>query len=91
MIFAVLGAMACGLGALLLYAAAPNQKLLRRPSPGRPLAFGGLATLVLGVALLQLWAGPATAVFIALIVVMAISTLVPLALGVWRAGNGGKA
>ncbi len=64
---------------LALYLASPHQLIMKRPLPAPVLGWGGLAGLVLGLVLLLQWAGPATAVFIALTLAMLVLTVVPLA------------
>lgn len=74
------------LAALALYLASPNQVLWTRELPRRSLAWAGLALAVFGLVFLLLWAGPATAVFIAFTAIMLIWTIVPLA-AAWLRGD----
>jgi len=64
---------------LALYLASPHQLVVKRTRPTQVLAWGGLAGLVLGLVVLLQWAGPATAVFIAVTLAMLVWTVVPLA------------
>lgn len=66
------------LGALALYAASPNQKLLKQPA-GKAVLWGGLAVLLIGTILLFTWAGPATAIYIMMTLAMFVWTVVPMA------------
>lgn len=70
-------------GALLLYAAAPAQRLTAGPLPRRALALSGITALIAALALLLSLAGPATAVFILFTLAMTIWSIVPLA-AAWR-------
>ncbi len=71
-------------GALLLYAAAPHQQLVRRPLPRRrPLALSGAVALLLSLALFLQVAGRAAAVFILLTLAMLVWSGAPLAIA-WR-------
>lgn len=67
------------LGALLLYLAAPNQRL-----PRRALGISGALALAIGLALVLTAAGPATSVYIAFTLAISVWTLVPLAVAWWR-------
>lgn len=84
----VAGAFAAGIlviaGALLLYAAAPHQRLLSRARPRRMLLVGGGLSLSAALLLLLAIAGPATAVFILLTLAMLVWSIVPLAVAWWR-------
>lgn len=71
-------------GALAIYLAHPNQVLASRTLPRTAKWSGGVA-LLLGLAILLSWAGPATAVFIAITDAMLVWTLVPLA-AAWLRG-----
>lgn len=74
-------------GALALYAAAPNQLLLKRRA-GKLAGYAGLAVLLAGLAVLLSWAGPGTAVFIFLTLAMLAWTVVPLAAAWLRSRKG---
>lgn len=75
MIFAASGMLTVLVGALALYLASPQQKLARRPMPAA--GWTGLACLILGLVLLWQWAGPATAIFIAMTLATLAWTIVP--------------
>lgn len=85
MIFAILGGVLVAVSALLLYLAAPHQKWGPIPCAPRILGCTGLALLLGGIGLLRTWAGPATAIFIAVTLLMGILSIVPLAIA-WRRG-----
>lgn len=77
-------------GAIALYLTSPNQKLLAARWPWwRGLVLGASGLLSGLVALLQV-AGPATAVFRLLTLLMVVWTLLPLACG-WLRRAGGPA
>ncbi len=79
MILAAMGALLVMLGAGILFLASPHQLLLRKP-PARPIALGsGASAILAGTLLLLGWAGPATAIFIAMTAAMLVWTLLPLA------------
>lgn len=88
MIF-VPGALAVSIGALLLYLASPNQRLRTREKGRRSTAWAGLVLVLAGIAALLIWAGPATAIFIALTFAMLVWTFVPVAAAWWRRPRGG--
>ena len=69
MIGAILGGLCAAVAAVLLYLAAPHQKWGALPC--RPGLLG--------------WAGPATAIFILLTILMTIWSVVPVAIA-WRRG-----
>ena len=72
------------LSALLLHLAAPHQQwgaLRVRPAL---CGWSGAGALVIGTALLMGWAGPATAIFIALTLLMTVWSIVPVAIAWWR-------
>ncbi|MGK2286511.1 hypothetical protein [Pedomonas sp. V897] len=73
--------------ALLLYAASPNQKLTRVRRWVSGLAYLGVAAFAQGLVLLLQWAGPATAVFIALTLAMLVWTVVPLGIAWLRSST----
>lgn len=83
MIFAIPGGLLVTLSALLFYLAAPHQKWGAIPCAPRILRGTGLALLLGGTALLHAWAGPATAIFITVTLLMAILSILPLAIA-WR-------
>ncbi|WP_129791157.1 hypothetical protein [Sphingosinicella sp. CPCC 101087] len=75
----LLGSLLALAGSILLYLAVPNQKLVaRRPAP-RSLAGLGWAALAGALALMLLWAGPATAFFIVATIAMLVLTVLPVA------------
>lgn len=71
------------LGAFLLYAGSPNQRLSARGR--RPLLLAlGAAGLLMALPLLLGWFGPATAVFVWMTVAMLVWSIVPLGVAWWR-------
>lgn len=82
---AILGGLLVCVAAMLLYLAAPHQQMGRLPCPPRLAGWGGLALLIAGTGLLLRWAGVATAIFIALTLVMTIWSVVPVTIA-WRRG-----
>lgn len=72
------------LSALLLYLAAPNQQWGKLPFAPAVAVWLAVAFLLAGVALLLGWAGPATAIFIAMTAMMTVWSVVPLAIAWWR-------
>ena len=80
----LLGAIAVLAGGGLVYLTSANCQLLRRHRMPGLLMWFGLATIALGQALLLTWAGPATAVFIAVTLLMLVWTCLPLA-AAWAA------
>lgn len=90
MIGAIAGGLLVSLSALLLYLAAPHQKWGALPCRPRIMGWAGIATFVAGTGLLLGWAGPATAIFIVLTLVMTIWSVVPLAIAWWRGAPEGK-
>ncbi len=81
---AISGGLIVLISSLLLYLAAPHQKLLQGSSLSRPIAWAGLVGLIVGTALLMRWAGSATSIFIAMTVAMAFWSVIPLAIAWWR-------
>ncbi len=77
-------------GAFLLYLASPNQSVTAATLPRRALAWGGAAGLSGGQAVLLGWAGPATAVFIALTFASLVWSIVPLVFLWLGTRNGAK-
>lgn len=84
MIGATLGSVMIALSATLLYLAAPHQRWGRLPCKPSRVLWLGLVLLVAGTILLFRWAGTATAIFIGLTILMAVWSLVPLAVAWWR-------
>lgn len=74
--------------ALALYAASPQQRLTMRKLPRKVLCWGGLLGMVAGLMALLQWAGPATAVFIALTLAPLVWTLVPPIIAWWHRPKG---
>lgn len=72
------------LAALLLYLAAPHQQWGALPMRPGACGWSGAAALVVGTVLLLGWAGAATAIFIALTLLMAVWSVVPVAIATWR-------
>ena len=75
-------------GALALYAASPQQRLTAGPLRRRAFGWGGAVALGLGLVSLLQWAGPATAVFIALTVAPLVWTVAPPVAAWWRRPGG---
>lgn len=88
MLAAIGGATLVLAGAVCCYLGSPNQKW--RKTRVRRLDWVGGAAIVLGLALLLFWAGPATAVFIAMTLAMLIWTMAPVA-AAWVRRPRGKA
>lgn len=81
---ALVAALLCATGAVLLYLASPNQQLARKPMRGRILAgLGGIA-LIGALALLLGVSGPATAIFVWMTLAMLVWSVVPLGVAWWR-------
>ncbi len=78
--FAFLAALCALVGGGLLYLASPNQKWRERPLAGRWVIWAGGVLLALSLILLWQVAGSASSVFILTTVLMAIWTLLPLAI-----------
>ncbi len=78
MLLAWLGLIATFLGATALYAATPHQKLLAAQTRPRAWAWAGTLAWIAGLVLLLNWAGPATAVFMALTSAMLCWSTLPL-------------
>jgi hypothetical protein len=78
----VLGHALAILGAILLYLASDNQRLLRRHAPRRVFAIAGFAAEVTSLVTLFQVFGPATAVFVWITITMTIWSIVPL-MSVW--------
>src|SRR5690606_37352012 len=74
---AAIGSMLVVAGALALYAASPQQQLLQSSVSRRGSTWSGAVGLLGGLVVLLRWAGPATAVFIALTLASLVWTLVP--------------
>lgn len=87
---AAVGAFLVMAGAVNLYLASPNQRLTRTPVRRRSAGWAGAAAMIAGVTLLLKWAGPATAIFIALTVAMLIWSFVPVA-AAWARRPGERA
>ena len=85
MIGAILGCLCAAVAAVLLYLAAPHQKWGALPCRPGLLGWAGALSLALGTMLLLGWAGPATAIFILLTILMTIWSVVPVAIA-WRRG-----
>ena len=69
-------------GALLLYGGATRQQLTRRALRRGAFRRAGIAAMIGGLALLLRYAGPATAVFIAVTLAMLVWSVVPI-VAVW--------
>ena len=78
----VAGLLVCA-GTILLYMAAPTQKLAAKPLP-RPCLVGGWLALLLALAPLLAIMGPATAVFTWMTGAMLVWSVVPVAARWWR-------
>lgn len=76
-------------GALLLYLAAPHQKIATRAWGSRAMLAGGVA-LPAGLVLLLTVMGPASAVFAWMTGAMFVWSVVPLAAAWWRGAPEGK-
>lgn len=85
-----IGGLLIGLASLLLYAASPNQQLTRARRRGAGLACLGVAVFALGLVLLLQWAGPATAVFIALTLAMLVWSILPVGIAWVRSVLGAR-
>lgn len=75
------------LSGVALYLAAPHQAwgaLLLSP---RVMGWSGAAMLAVGLAALLNWAGIATALFIAVTLLMTTWSIVPIAIAWWRRGR----
>jgi len=85
---AAIGSLAGGvlvlLSALLLHLAAPHQQWGALPVRPALCGWSGAGALAIGTALLLGWAGPATAIFIALTLLMTVWSIVPVAIAWWR-------
>lgn len=77
-------------GGVLLYLASPNQKLATRPGPGSRNATLGAALIGTGLALLLTKAGPVTAVFSLLTLMMALMSALPFLAHLRRLRGGRK-
>lgn len=73
-----IGAVLVMAGAFLLYLASPNQPVTGTALPRGACGWGGAAGLSAGQVALLSWAGPATAVFIALTFACLVWSIVPL-------------
>ena len=78
-VLALAAVLAASLGALVLYLGAPHQKLRRKPIPRNRSLAAGTALVALALLLFLRVAGPATAVFILLTLLMALWSVPPLA------------
>lgn len=83
MLLAWLGLLATLAGATAMYAGTPNQKLLREQASPRLWFRTGCGLWVSGLLLLLTWAGPATAIFMALTAAMLSWSLFPILLA-WQ-------
>lgn len=81
---AVIGALLTMIGAFLLYGGADNQRLSARGGRRPAFRIAGGAAFVLALPFLFGGLGPATAIFMWLILAMLIWSIVPLALAWWR-------
>ncbi|WP_404478980.1 hypothetical protein [Novosphingobium sp. BL-52-GroH] len=72
------GALLVMAGALMVFLSSPNQSLTGAAFPRRACGFGGGAAMLAGQGVLLGWAGPATAVFIALTAASLVWSVVPL-------------
>ena len=88
MSWAVIGIVAVMAAALALYAASPQQRLTSRAMPRRVLGWGGIAGLLIGLAALLQWAGPATAFFIVLTLAPLVWTVAPPLAAWWHRPKG---
>jgi membrane protein implicated in regulation of membrane protease activity len=73
-------------GAICCYLASPNQRWLK--APVRRLAWVGGAAILMALALLLQWAGPATAIFIVVTLAMLILTVAPVVIAWVRRPKG---
>lgn len=73
-----IGAILVMAGAFLLYLASPNQTFIAAALPRRACRWFAGTVLLAGQAVLLGWAGPATAVFIALTFASLVWSIVPL-------------
>ena len=71
-------------GAFALYLCSPNQRLLAQPLALRAGTAACVVGLLCSLALFRRVAGPATAVYLLLTLVMCVWCIAPLALGWWR-------
>ena len=76
------------IGAFLLYAGARNQRLTIAGGRHPALLKAGALLLVLSLALLWQWFGPATAVFTWMTVAMLVWSVAPLTIVWWRRPRG---
>ena len=84
----IAGLLVCA-GTILVYMAAPTQKLAAKPLP-RPCLVGGWLALLLALAPLLAIMGPATAVFTWMTGAMLVWSFAPLAVAWWRGPPKGK-
>ncbi|MCJ2182068.1 hypothetical protein MTR62_05030 [Novosphingobium sp. 1949] len=77
MLLASVGILATLAGAAALYRASPHHQLPGLPGPARAWLWAGGALMALGLACLLGWAGPATAVFMALTGAMLVWSFLP--------------
>lgn len=90
LLLALAATIAGSLGALILYLAAPHQKLRREPLPKQPALVAGGLLLVASLALYLQVAGPATSVFILFTLLMTLWSVPPLGFAFARARKGGR-
>ncbi|WP_232495543.1 hypothetical protein [Novosphingobium kaempferiae] len=76
------GALLVMAGSLGVYLSSPNQSLSQAAFSRRAAGWGGGVVMLAGQAVLLGWAGPATAVFIALTAASLVWSIVPL-LALW--------
>ena len=79
------GGLLAAAGAMLFYLASPHQKLCKPTKAPRVLNRTACILLALGTILMLFWAGPATAIFIVMTVVMAVWSIIPVVIA-WRRG-----
>lgn len=80
---ALLATIAAFAGAILLYLAAPNQRVTPRTTARKDLLLAGLIAEIVALVAFLVVAGPATAVFIWLTLAMLAWSTLPM-LTVWR-------
>lgn len=71
-------------GALLIYAGAANQQLVRRALPPRRVAAAGTAAIMTSLVALLDVAGPAAAAFVVVTGLMLVWSIAPVAVAWWR-------
>ncbi|PNU02705.1 hypothetical protein [Novosphingobium guangzhouense] len=77
-----IGALLVMAGSFLVYLASPNCSPTVSVAARRASGWGGVATMLAGQFMLLCWAGPATAIFIALTFASLVWSVVPL-LALW--------